>query len=770
MINRKFHTVRDKDTARKMFDHIKESSIIAVDTETNSLEPQTGKIIGFSVSGEVGVGFYIPTLEYSYSTDSLQECSIEGTSAHDVAVMLLKSLKGKKLVFHNGSFDIRFINNFYKVNLLDDLYCDTVLLVHTVREEGAFGFGNPFGLKSIAKMVQEEIGLDIDSEANEEQLELKASIVSNGGSVTKDNYEIFKADMEILSKYACADTDLTLRLYYHFSEILEDEDLGKFFYEDEVMPIYREVTIPMEMYGIKLDVDYMKATREAITEDMIDLRAKVIKTLMDTDEAKLWAMNKALEEFPPKQKGRWGNKLCDLYGLNLPVSEKTGKYSLSKKNIEVLPDSKYKTFLLEGESSVLDKFEILKVSLELCKDKNEGEYININSKKHLSEVVFNYMGVEPLSKTDKGAPQFNDNMVKELSNSMEWANKLRVFNKLTKIRSTYIDRFLEGRVGDRFYPYFKQHGTVTGRYGSDLQQLPRPIEDPQEGDLIAEYTNRIRGFFIADEGYHFIDADYESLEPHIFASVSNDEGLQEIFQKGHDFYSTVAIRTENLKDVSADKKASNYLKKVDAGKRQTAKAYALGLAYGMSAYALAQTLEVSQKEAKRLVDGYMSGFPGVSSWIEESHKFFHENGYVKNMVGRVRHLNDGFNVYSRYGSDIMNWGFRKDLEEVHGEELVTKWYRDYKNARNSSQNFQIQSLAASVVNRAALAINREFKKRGWDAIVVAQIHDQLVVHANDNVLEQAASLVQHLMETTTKLRGVTLKSPPEISSNLRDGH
>jgi len=85
-----------------------------------------------------------------------------------------------------------------------DIWVDTGLLVHTVYEEGAFGFGNPFGLKSIAIMNQEALGLDVEKAANEEQIELKESIKKNGGSVTKESFEIYKADLDILSKYASA--------------------------------------------------------------------------------------------------------------------------------------------------------------------------------------------------------------------------------------------------------------------------------------------------------------------------------------------------------------------------------------------------------------------------------------------------------------------------------------------------------------------------------------------------------------------------------------
>jgi DNA polymerase I-like protein with 3'-5' exonuclease and polymerase domains len=118
----------------------------------------------------------------------------------------------------------------------------------------------------------------------------------------------------------------------------------------------------------------------------------------------------------------------------------------------------------------------------------------------------------------------------------------------------------------------------------------------------------------------------------------------------------------------------------------------------------------------------------------------------------------------------MDWKFRKELSRELGSELVTQLYGDYRNALNSCLNYQIQSLAASVVNRSALAINRAFKKQGWRGGVIAQIHDQLVMKIEEGVAEEAAVLIQQIMENTTKLPGVTLKAPPSITKNFRDGH
>jgi len=255
-LEKKYYTVQDKETLGLLHQHILDSDVIAVDTETTGLNPRKNKIIGWSVSGDEGVGFYLPTLVFHYEKDELVLQEIDGTSTELLSRNLLKLLIGKKLVFHNASFDVQFIKNYFGIDLLPSVYVDTGLLVHTVYEEGAFGFGNPFGLKSIAIMNQKELGLDVQEAANQEQIELKESIKKNGGSTTKLLYEIFKADLDILSKYASADTDLTLRICNLYLKKLKEEGLEKFFFEDEVMPIYREVTVPMEAEEVDLDVDF----------------------------------------------------------------------------------------------------------------------------------------------------------------------------------------------------------------------------------------------------------------------------------------------------------------------------------------------------------------------------------------------------------------------------------------------------------------------------------------------------------------------------------
>jgi DNA polymerase I-like protein with 3'-5' exonuclease and polymerase domains len=767
-MNKSYVTVDSIEKLKDLIEHIKSCEIIAFDTETNSLNPRKGKIIGFSVSGEVGKGYYMPTM--IFKDEELQDAVIEGKLAHDLAKKTISLLIGKKLIMHNASFDVKFVKCFYGVDLLSSLYVDTMLLVHTVKEEGAgFMGGSAFGLKDIAKMIQKDIGLDVEKAANEEQVALKESIKRNGGQITRENYEIWKADLELLSEYASADTDLTLRVYNHFIKTLKDENLEKFFFEDEVMPLYKEVTIPMEQVGIKLDMELIKSSRTKITEKLKEYADSVTKELLKNPDVRAWVVYKAQDAYPPNNKGTFAQELVKEMKFDLEQSAKTGKYTVTKSALMRLPECSAKHFLLHGDAAVLDRDVSMKISMKLWREDNDGAYFNIQSKDQLGEIAFGVLGIKPLSTTKTGKPQFDDDTVQSIAGKYEWAKNLRIYNRLLKIKSTYMDRFLDAQEDGRYYFYYKQHGTVSGRYGSDAQQLPRPKEEGDDEPIVIEYNNLIRAFFIHDEGNIFVDCDYESLEPHTFAHVSGDEGLKDIFRNNWDFYSTIAIKTEKLNQYSPDKKAPNFLRKLEPKLRNKAKAYALGIPYGMGAYALGMTLGIPTKEAKKLVDGYLNGFPELKNWMERSKKQAKEKGYVSTQVGRIRHLPKVKAIYDKIGDDLLDWNIKKEMERQYGVDQIKNLSRDYINGLNNSCNVQIQGLAASIVNRAALAINRKFIELGIRGWVCAQIHDQLVIEVEHARSEEAARIVQDLMENTTKL-SIDLKAPPALAPNLRDGH
>jgi DNA polymerase I-like protein with 3'-5' exonuclease and polymerase domains len=697
------------------------------------------------VSADLGEGYYFPTRYWDVECQALMDAYIGGKSCDDIAKQLISLLKGKKLVMHNGSFDIRFTKNFYGIDLREDLYCDTMLLTHTLREDG------PFGLKPLAIELQHELGINAEKEANEEQVLMKENIKKNGGSTSKENYEIYKADMELLGNYAAADTDLTLRLMTYFLPILKEQELWDFFFVDEVMPLYKTVTIQMEETGTELDMELIRKTKNDITKDLERLEREIIDDLMAIPEVKQWVMFKATKAFPPKKRGR---------------------YALAINQIEAVNRKGVVDFLATGDESYLDPRDAVKVSLDLWKEK-EGSYLNISSKQQLGDIVFKYLKIKPLSQTRKGTDQFNDDMIEHLSKSYGWAAKLRDYNKLNKINSAYIDRFLDGNENGRYFWYFKMHGTTSGRFSSDCQQMPRILEEGEVSDLVLNYNNVLRAFLRAGKGRKFVICDQSSLEPRVFASVSNDPNLINVFLHNEDLYSRVAIQAFKLKGMSANKNDENYVKKVRPEMRQRAKGIALAIPYGAGAWQIGQSLGIKIDEAQKLIDGYLEGFPELAKWMSDTHLKIQTFGFIRNRTGRIRHLERVKAIYEKFEDNLLDpkaFGAMKRMcKDPDQLQKLMQLRMEYKNGLNNSKNFQIQSLAASIMNRSAIAIHKEFKEKGLDAYIEMQIHDEFVLNCEESIAEEVSKIVKHHMENTLEIP-TGLVAEPNIADTFADGH
>ena len=721
---------------------VQSKEFLAYDIETSGLEPRKEDIvIGIGVS-DSNRGFYLPL--YAYSGEQL----VAHSSLQYISEFL-SILKTKQLLCFNGAFDIPFTKHVHGVDLLDNLHTDVLLLKHTVDEEF------PFKLKEIAVQV---FGYGAASEQRDLQQELKAAGASK--------HELFKANYSTIGKYCVQDCLLTYRLYNYYLGKLRQEGLEQFFYENEVMPLYKHVTIPMTQYGLKLDVQAMQKALEEITADIEAIESNIqtqIKPLLGVFEA--WFLNK---DYPPSRSGNFAQGIVEYAGLGLPKTA-SGKYSLTEKNIQALPDSIYKQVLLKQE--YLPAETVLAVQRLLAqKEHGDKPLFNLQSKHHLKKLFFDTLQLEPLSTTDLGNPQVDDEFIHSIAHKYEWANDLHVYNRLQKIKATYIERLLEGQIDGVFYPSFFQHRTISGRYGSDLQQMPRKVSEADEPSaIIRKYVNAIRDFIITRDEHKLVGADYESLEPHIFAHVSGDIRLQNIFTQGLDFYSEIAIRTEGLTEYSSLKTAENYLGKVNKSKRQQAKAYALGIPYGMSGYKLAFQLECGQEHAEHLVESYLNAFPDLKKWIEDTHKFVLQHGYIKSQAGRIRHLKRAKEIASKFGLTILD-SLHLYKEYGHDEaiyEHMKETRRLLKNYLNNACNFQIQSLAASIVNQAAIAMSKAFKLHNLSAQICLNIHDELVVEVPDSEVQAVCKIMQQIMQENIKL-SVPLKAEPQVALKYGD--
>ncbi len=761
-MDKRYVLIDNDEKFQEAVDHLNSVEYVAYDTETTGLNVRKEEVIGFSFTGSVKLGYYLPLYQWNTKTQELEDHPTFNTNKQR---QLLDILKTKKLIMHNASFDVRITANFFKVNLLTSLHADTQLMEHTLNEEG------PFALKEVCTIKAKELGLDSQDFANQEQLELKESVIANGGKWINAQKDIYKGDLAIISKYACADVDLTLRLFLHNEQRLIQEGLHDFFYNQEVMPLQKYVTIRMEHRGVHIDLARLTELYNNITEDIVKYEQEVVESLY-THPAWSAYIESKLNEIPVSNKGSFAQELCRKANLDLPISD-SGKFSINKKTVQALPETKWKGFLLSNDTVWLSSFDIHDIRVALYKKENETEYlINIQSKTQLADLVFNFMGVEPLTKTAKGSPQFNEDFVESISKDHPWAEKLRVYNKLNKIRSSYYERFLENHEDGIYYPTFKQHGTTSGRYSSDFQQLPRPKdEDSVEHELVKKYNDSIRELVIPPPGYKFIDDDYESLEPRCFADDAGDEALINIFTKNLDMYSVVAIMAEDINDASADKKAENFLKKKYPQKRQNAKAYALGIRYGMKEFKLAKSLDISEDKAAEIITNYFKAFPGLKAKMDKYLKEVKTTGKVTSKFGRVRHLPRAKEIYQKFGDGILDFRNLKKISiktNVPMEELrIIR--KEYNNLLNNALNFPIQSAATSIVNRAAIAMTKQFMENNIDAWVSLQIHDQLVATCRKELCEDGKSIVQYAMEETNKL-AMPLIAKPEIANNLREGH
>lgn len=755
--------IDDSTKIQEAIYHLDSFTTIAYDTETTGLNVRKDKVIGLSFTGEVGVGYYYPIFVYNRAEDKIEHHPFYSDS--DLQCIMSK-LKTKKLIMHNASYDVRITLNDLKVSLLNALYADTQLMEHTLNEEG------PFALKEICIRLAVELGLDDQDAANQEQIELEQSVIANGGSWTSGNKQMYKADLEILSKYACADVDMTLRLFNYNLTQIQRQNLLKFFYDDEVMPLYKLVTIRMEHRGVYINMPRLHDLSEKIVNEIKEYEKVVVQGLESTPKFNEYITNHLTITYPPSTKGNFAQEVCRFGKLDLPTTA-NGKLSITQKTLKTLPDSIYKSFLLSGEADYLPESTIIEIQRNLHKIAEESPYlINIGSKAQLKVLVFDYLKVKPLAITDKGSPKFDDAFVESIASSYEWADRIRVYNKLNKIKSSYFDRFQENTEDGVYYPTFKQHGTSSGRYSSDFQQLPKAKEE--DGDnhpLVVEYSDSVRELVIPAPDHVFIDDDYEALEPRCFADDAGDIPLIKIFTDSLDLYSVAAINAEKITDASADKKSPDFLKKKYPSRRQNAKAYALGIRYGMKAFKLSKTLNISTDEAQLIIDNYFKAFPGLKKSMD---KYLHEvktTGKVTSKFGRVRHLPRAKEIYDRFGDDILEYNnLKKISQKTYVPLMELKSIRkEYNNLLNNALNFPIQSAATSIVNRAAIAMTRIFLQKKLNAWVSLQIHDQLVISCSKDIIEEVKAIVQDCMENTNKLL-MPLIAKPEVAMNLSEGH
>ena len=329
-----------------------------------------------------------------------------------------------------------------------------------------------------------------------------------------------------------------------------------------------------------------------------------------------------------------------------------------------------------------------------------GREFTIGSPQQLGEVLFEELG---LSRKRRGKTGFSTDarVLSQIRAEHEIIAKIERWREVTKLTNTYLDSLpgLIDPADGRIHTTFSQVRAATGRLSStspNLQNIP----------IRSDLGRPIRGCFVAEPGNRLISCDYNQVELRVLAHVSGDEVLREIFISGEDVHAATAAGI-----IGADPDA------ITAGERSKAKMVNYGIAYGLSAYGLADRLSIPQEEAASYIERYFERFAGVKTFIDETIEAAREEGSVRTLMGRRRLIPE---LRSR------NWQTR-----TLGERLAV--------------NTVIQGTAADIIKLAMINSRRALDDQGLDSRLILQIHDELLFEGPEEETEAVSDLARREM-------------------------
>jgi len=351
-----------------------------------------------------------------------------------------------------------------------------------------------------------------------------------------------------------------------------------------------------------------------------------------------------------------------------------------------------------------------------------GKTFNINSPKQLGVILFEDLGLPALKKTKTGYST-DSKVLETLASRHELPALILDYRTFSKLKSTYVDALplmIDPSTG-RIHTRFNQATTATGRISSsepNLQNIP----------IRTEMGRRIRGAFIAPEGYTILSADYSQIELRILAHISADETLMNSFVQGMDIHARTAAEVFDIP-----------LDKVTGDQRRQAKTINFGIIYGMGPHKLSQELGIKRDVAKRYIENYLAKYPGVKDYMESIYEKASMDGFVTTIMGR-----------------------RRSIPQINSGN-----FNEREGARRIAINTPIQGSAADIIKIAMVKIHE--KIRSMKSRMILQVHDELVFEAALEEVEELGVLVKHEMENAYVLT-VPTRVDIGVGKNWADAH
>ena len=355
-----------------------------------------------------------------------------------------------------------------------------------------------------------------------------------------------------------------------------------------------------------------------------------------------------------------------------------------------------------------------------------GETFNISSPKQVGDILFGKMKIiDKPKKTKTGQYVTSEEILQQLKSKSPIVSAILNYRGLKKLLSTYIDalpKLINPRTG-HIHTSFNQAITATGRLSSsdpNLQNIPVRGEDGKE----------IRKCFIPEPGCLFFSADYSQIELRVMAHLSGDENMIEVFREGKDLHAATAS-TIYKKDIS----------EVTRDERSKSKQANFGIIYGITVFGLAERLEITRDEAKRLIDGYFETFPKVKEYMEAAKEIARQHGYAETIFNRRRYLPD-----------------------INSHNAVVRNF-----AERNAINAPIQGSAADIIKVAMVRIYNRMKAEGLQSKMILQVHDELNFSVIPEEKERMERLVMEEMQGAYVLR-VPLVADAGWGKNWLEAH
>ena len=593
-----------------------------------------------------------------------------------------------------------------------------------------------FGFTTLIKQV---LAMDdVEGESTvEEKIELKISHLDN---VLEFKKEVEKTNKLFIKTVSKVGNILEQNLMYVF---LSADGENIYYINDEELELIKDIISNEEIkkIGYNLKDDYLAFKPYnieinnmffdiAIGEYLIDSKSSTSYECSDIAMKYLTKKIKSQEELLGK--GAKAKKFSDLsleelstyFGeiLNTvynvyPMMEKTFKdmdmeylfYDVEMPLVEVLGSMEYCGMAVDKNqlNELGNKFKEIISHLEEEIFSLAGEKFNINSPKQLGVILFEKLELPVIKKTKTGYSTSAD-VLEKLRDKHEIIDKITEYRQIVKLNSTYVEGLLGiiNPISGRIHSSFNQTITTTGRISStepNLQNIPVKTEMGRE----------IRKVFIADEHSKLVDADYSQVELRVLAHMSGDKHMIEAFQNDIDIHSKTAsqIFGVDVNDVSSKQ-------------RSEAKAINFGIVYGKTDFGLSQDLNIPVPQAKAYIESYFANYDKIKVFMDDAIKNATDNGYALTIFNRRRYI-----------------------PEINSSNFMVR-----NQGKRFAMNAPIQGSAADIIKIAMVNVFTRLKDENLKSRLILQVHDELIVEAVEEELDQVCNIVKEEMESAVNLQ------------------